>query len=152
MHRLYETDEISVFWNSDKCQHATECRKGSPKTFDVNRRPWIDLTKAPTAEIWQAVSKCPSKALTCTYNHNVRIVFDEENHRCDAFRAGEHMGACQYSVDADAWIIYHTEVSEELRGKNIAKRLVYRIVGEAERRNVTLLATCTYAAKILKEN
>ncbi len=59
MHRLYETNDIVVFWNSGKCRHAKKCVTGSPQTFDITRRPWIDVTIAPTAEIWQTVSSCP---------------------------------------------------------------------------------------------
>ena len=79
MHRLYEYGDIAVFWDSEKCRHAKMCVTGSPKTFEFGRRPWIDLTKAPTMEIWQTIDKCPTKALTCVYTHEIRIELDEDN-------------------------------------------------------------------------
>ena len=47
------------------------------------------------------------------------------------------------------WDIYHTGVSEEYRGKGIAKRLVYKLLEEAERNEVKVTATCSYAKKML---
>lgn len=60
MHRLYENNEIVIFWNSDKCFHSTKCIQASPLTFDVNRKPWIRLSNAPNPEVWKAVE------LNCT--------------------------------------------------------------------------------------
>ena len=85
MHRLYENNDISVFWDSEKCRHAKRCVTLSPSTFDIARRPWIDLSIAPTAEIWKAVSECPTGALTCAYNHGISIVLEEVGHRSVAF-------------------------------------------------------------------
>ena len=48
MHRLYETQDISVFWNSDKYRHARRCVTGCPQVFDFTRKPWIDLSKDET--------------------------------------------------------------------------------------------------------
>ena len=31
----------------------------------------------PNAEIWQTIDECPSGALTCVYNHGIKIEFDE---------------------------------------------------------------------------
>ena len=85
MHRLYETNDIVVFWNSDKCRHAKRCVTGSPKTFDITRRPWIDVTLAPTAEIWQTVSSCPTGALTCVYTHDITVEIHEDECRSVAY-------------------------------------------------------------------
>ena len=85
MHRLYEYGDIAVFWDSEKCRHAKMCVTGSPKTFDIQRKPWIDLTKAPTMEIWQAIEKCPTKALTCVYTHEVTTELDPGNCRSVAY-------------------------------------------------------------------
>ena len=77
MHRLYANKDISVFWNSDKCFHAKKCVTGCPEAFDITRKPWINIDDAPTAKVWQAVSNCPSGALTVTYNHDVDVSFDD---------------------------------------------------------------------------
>ena len=149
MHRLYENEDISVFWDSDKCRHAKECVNGCPEAFNIMRKPWIDIKKAPTAKVWQAVSRCPSGALTCIYNHDVRIEYDKENSRSIAFIADKKIGECDYEESKNGWIIYHTEVDEEYTGKGIAKRLVYKLIQEAERSKKDINATCSYAAKIL---
>ena len=151
MHRLYENGDISVFWDSDKCRHAKECVNGCPEAFNIMRKPWIDISKAPTAKVWQAVSMCPSGALTCIYNHEVRIEYDRENLRSVAFYADKKIGECDYEENENIWIIYHTEVDERYTGKGIAKRLVYKLIQEAERSNKAIDATCSYAAKILGE-
>lgn len=75
MHRLYETENISVFWDSDKCRHAKKCVTGCPEAFDIQRKPWIQLDKAETAKVWKAVSNCPSGALTCVFNHGIIVIW-----------------------------------------------------------------------------
>ncbi len=151
MHRLYEHGDIAVFWNSEKCRHAKECRKGSPKTFDPTRRPWIDLSIAPIAEIWKAVSACPSGALTCVYTHGIRVEWEEDNNRSAAYDGEKLIGECDYDVTSEGRLIYHTGVAPEYAGRGIAKRLVYKILETAERNGVKVLATCSYAAGILSE-
>ncbi len=149
MHRSYETDDIAVFWDSDKCRHERKCRDGSPRTFDPMRRPWIDVNAAPTAEVWKAVSACPSGALTCVYTHGIQVVLNEEESRSIAFDGDKKIGECDYDVTHEGLVIYHTEVDPEYGGKGIAKRLVYKIVEAAERGGMNVIPTCSYAAKVL---
>ncbi len=154
MHRLYEYGDIAVFWDSEKCRHQKKCVTGSPQTFDFGRRPWIDLTKAPTAEIWKTVNKCPTGALTCVYTHNVKIETDMDNCRSVAFSVSEtgveeQIGECDFKRSKEGWIIYHTEVSPEFSEKGIAKRLVYKLAEAAEREGADIIPTCSYAKKVL---
>ena len=151
MHRLYETEELAVFWNSEKCWHAKRCVTGSPKTFDITRRPWIDLTKAPSPEIWQAIEACPSKALTCVYTHGIKVQLETDANRSVAYDNDKLIGECDYYETSDRWEIYHTEVLPEYGGRGIAKRLVYKIIEAAERSDKTIIPTCSYALKILQE-
>ncbi|WP_022779262.1 GNAT family N-acetyltransferase [Butyrivibrio sp. AE3009] len=151
MHRLYENEDIAVFWNSDKCRHAKQCVNGSPRTFNAARRPWIDVTKAPTAEIWQAISACPSGAVTCIYTHGIRIEYEKDESRSAAYDGDLLIGECDYRKTPDGWNIYHTEVNPEYGGKGIAKRLVYKVIEAAEQCGNTVVATCSYADKVLKE-
>lgn len=68
MHGLYENEDIVIFWNSEKCYHAKRCVTGSPKTFDIQRKPWIDMSLAPNPEIWQTVEKNKNTCeATCSY-------------------------------------------------------------------------------------
>ena len=131
MHRVYENDDIVVFWDSEKCRHARKCVEGSPETFNPLNKPWINLNKADTAEIWQAVSACPSGALSCVYSHGIRVVYDEAGCRSVAYDGDREIGEPEYG------------------GKGIAKRLVYRLAEEAERRKTDTVPTCSYAVKVL---
>ena len=149
MHRLYANDEISVFWDSDKCFHAKKCVTGCPEAFDITKKPWINIDNAPTAKVWKAVSNCPSGALTVTYNHDVKISFEEEANRSIACLGSEQIGECDYEVTPDGWVIYHTEVDDEHGGKGIAKRLVYAVLEQADKKKIKVSATCSYARKVL---
>ncbi len=151
MHRMYENKDLVVFWNSDKCYHAKRCVTGSPKTFDINRKPWIDVTIADNAEIWQTVSACPSGALKVLYRHEIDVAFDADNHRSVAYDGDKKVGECDYRDNGDSWVIYHTEVDPNYGGKGIAKRLVYKVIEAAEKSKKAIEATCSYAVKVLSE-
>ena len=130
MHRLYESEDLVVFWNSEKCFHAKRCVHGSPKTFDPKRKPWIDLRNAESKEIWQAISKCPSGALTCIYRHDIRVVIDADKCCSIAYDGEKEVGECNYKAMENVWNIYHTGVNPDYQGKGIAKRLVYKVIEE----------------------
>jgi len=151
MHRLYEHNDVAVFWDSDKCRYAAECKKRSPMTFDPVRRPWIDLTKAPAEEIWDAVSACPSGALTIAHTHEIRVEMEEDNNRSAAYAGDRMIGECNYNITPSGWVIYHTGVDQEHGGKGIAKRLVYKVVEAAEKSGGKVIPSCSYAAKVLSE-
>ena len=151
MHRIYSNDDISVFWDSDRCFHSKKCVTGCPEAFDITRKPWINIDDAPAAKVWKAVSDCPSGALSITYNHDVKVCFDEAGHRSIAFEGSEQVGECDYDVTPVGWVIYHTEVDDSHTGKGIAKRLVYSVWEQADRKGIKLDATCSYAAGVLGE-
>ena len=151
MHRIYENEDITVFWDSDKCRHAKVCVHQSPTVFNKDKRPWIDIGGAPTAQIWQTVSQCPSGALTCAYNHDIKIIFDESRCSTLALDGDTEVGECCYEASADTWTIVHTGVRPEYEGKGIAKRLVFKLTEEAEKRKLSVVPVCSYAAKILKK-
>ncbi len=149
MHRLYENEDITIFWDSDKCRHAKVCVHQSPTVFNKDNRPWITISGAENAEIWKTVSQCPSGALSCTYNHDVRVVFDEERQCSLAMLGEEEIGECCYEADDGTWTIVHTGVRPDYEGKGIAKRLVFKVVEEAEKRKFNVVPVCSYAAKVL---
>ena len=62
-YKAYENDDIIVYWNPDLCQHATECVRGNSQVFNLNKRPWVDLSAASAEEISKIIDKCPSGAL-----------------------------------------------------------------------------------------
>ena len=149
MHRLYENEDITVFWDSEKCRHARECVHGSPRVFDFQRKPWIDLKQAPNAEIWETVGKCPSGALSIIYNNGIEIRLESENGRSAAYDGERLIGECDYQETGEELRIVHTEVIPEYGGKGIAKRLVYKVTEAAEKSHKTVVPFCSYAAKVL---
>lgn len=151
MHRLYENNEIVIFWNSDKCFHFTKCIHASPLTFDVNRKPWIQLGNASNPEVWKAVEQCPSGALGILYRHGIDVMYDSEQYRSVAYDGDKLIGECDYQESDLGWSIYHTEVNPEYGGKGIAKRLVYSVLEAADRKRMTVTATCSYAIKVIEE-
>lgn len=150
MHRLYENDDITIFWDSDKCRHAKVCVHQSPKVFDKDRRPWADPYAEPTARIWSTVSQCPSGALTCVYNHDIKVIFDEKRQCSLAIEGDREVGECCYESDGTAWTIVHTGVLPDHEGRGIAKRLVYKVTEEAEKRKMKVVPVCSYAKKVLE--
>ena len=149
MHRSYENNDITVFWDSDKCIHAKRCVTGCPGVFEFTRKPWIDLSRGSNADIWQTISACPSGALTVTANHDVDIELDEAGCRSVAKLNGQQIGECDYIENEQGWTIVHTEVDPEYGGKGIAKRMVYKLAEAAERRKKEVIPVCSYAVKVL---
>ena len=96
------------------------------------------------------MAKCPSGALTCTYNHDVTVEFDEEGSRSIAKHGDTVIGECDLEAGPEGWNIYHTEVDPSFSGKQIAKRLVFKVLEEADRKKIPVGATCSYAAKVMK--
>ncbi len=64
MKRTYENDRIKVFWDSDKCYHAGFCVRDLPEVFNVQRRPWVDVSAADVGKIRRVIDSCPSAALS----------------------------------------------------------------------------------------
>ena len=150
MHRIYDNGEITVFWDSEKCRHAKRCVTGSPSVFNIQKRPWIDITGAQAAEIWQTVSSCPTRALTVIYDHGIRVELNEERRRSAAFDGDREIGECEYRITPEGWEIYHTGVRSEYTGQGIAKRLLYTVVEAAEKSGAEVIPVCSYAAAELK--
>jgi uncharacterized Fe-S cluster protein YjdI len=65
MKRVYSNDNITVYWDSDKCVHSGNCFSHLPEVFKPMRRPWVDIAAAEAEDIKLAIDKCPSGALTC---------------------------------------------------------------------------------------
>lgn len=64
--RDYEGVGITIHWDSDRCQHAGNCVKGSPTVFDSQATPWVQAGAASAAEIAATIDTCPSGALSYT--------------------------------------------------------------------------------------
>jgi len=61
--QVYETDEITVTFAPDVCQHTGVCLRGLPAVFDIRRKRWVAPENASAAEVAAQVARCPSGAL-----------------------------------------------------------------------------------------
>jgi uncharacterized Fe-S cluster protein YjdI len=61
--RVYQDDGITVTWDPTLCIHTAICLRLLPEVFDVNARPWIDITGADADAIAATVRACPTSAL-----------------------------------------------------------------------------------------
>ncbi|MEL7447093.1 MAG: (4Fe-4S)-binding protein [Pseudomonadota bacterium] len=55
---------MTVSYTPVLCSHAAECQKSSAAIFDPARKPWVDVSEGDLAEVFSAVGKCPSGALS----------------------------------------------------------------------------------------
>ena len=65
----------------------------------------------------------------------VAVVFEEAANRSAAYKEGELIGECEFSVSEQIWIIDHTGVRPAYGGQGIAKRLVEKVIEEARKAN-----------------
>lgn len=61
--RDYSNSEIVVHWRPEKCVHCENCITELPSVFNVNARPWVDLSRVPSEYLRRNLN-CPSGALT----------------------------------------------------------------------------------------
>lgn len=75
--REYTNGEITVYWRPKKCIHATTCFMELRSVFNPAKRPWVDMSGAPTEEIIRVVELCPTQALFFKWNNDLKN--DEES-------------------------------------------------------------------------
>ena len=61
--QVYETPEITVTFDRDRCIHSGNCVRGLPAVFDIRRKRWIRPEAASADEVAAQVARCPSGAL-----------------------------------------------------------------------------------------
>lgn len=69
--RQYTNGEITVFWKPAKCIHATTCFRELIEVFNPGKRPWVNMSAAPTRRIIEVVNKCPTQAIIWSYNKDL---------------------------------------------------------------------------------
>jgi CDGSH-type Zn-finger protein/uncharacterized Fe-S cluster protein YjdI len=62
IHR-YESDEIDVTYDVNRCIHVKACVEGLPGVFDPDSRPWIRPDEADADEVASVITDCPTGAL-----------------------------------------------------------------------------------------
>ena len=59
----YESTDLTVLWEAEKCIHSEKCFRGLSSVFDPKARPWVNVGGAADAEIRKQIDACPSGAL-----------------------------------------------------------------------------------------
>jgi uncharacterized Fe-S cluster protein YjdI len=61
--REYSSVGITVIWDATLCIHTGRCLRGLPAVFNLDQRPWVDVTAAPPDKIAAVIRTCPTDAL-----------------------------------------------------------------------------------------
>jgi predicted GNAT family acetyltransferase len=68
------------------------------------------------------------------------------------YEGSKKIGECDFIELNDVWNIIHTEVDSLYQGQGIARKLVECIIENAKMQNKKLIADCSYANKVIKQN
>ena len=62
--RVYQLNDLIVEWRPEKCVHCQICVTTLPDVFQLDRRPWVDLSQSSPEKIRETVAMCPDGALS----------------------------------------------------------------------------------------
>ena len=68
MQKEYKTEDLTIIWKPELCQHAGICVKMLPKVYNPKARPWCKPENATKEELIAQIDACPSKALSYKLN------------------------------------------------------------------------------------
>lgn len=80
----------------------------------------------------------------------IEIKFKKGNNKSVAYDNKTAIGECVFIEEGEYWNIVHTEVNSLYKGQGIGKKLVNNIINEAKGYNKTVIASCSFAKKILE--
>lgn len=84
----------------------------------------------------------------------MEIAIKEQNNKGFALAKenDKRAGVMTYSIpDSDFIIIDHTEVDPEFKGKDVGKKMLYKIVEMARDKNLKILPLCPFANAMFKK-
>ncbi len=65
----YTKDELTIYWEPEKCAHVGTCARGMPEVFRPKERPWVQPESASAQQIADQIDQCPSGALSYEWAH-----------------------------------------------------------------------------------
>ena len=81
----------------------------------------------------------------------IKIVFNKNENKSIAYDDNTKIGECDFEEVQDTWNIFHTEVDNAYQGQGIARNLIEIIAQNAKSNNKKLIASCSYAKKIISK-
>ncbi len=61
----YTKDNLTIYWEPQKCTHSGICARSMPTVFKPKERPWVQPDGAASAQmIADQIDQCPSGALS----------------------------------------------------------------------------------------
>lgn len=59
----YESEDITIEFDSKRCLHSAECVRNLPSVFNPDNKPWVTPEEASAEQIKEVVHHCPTGAL-----------------------------------------------------------------------------------------
>jgi len=69
----YTNGEVTVVWKPEFCKHSGRCVTQLPAVFNLQEKPWINMTGADSQTIIDQVHRCPTGALSVFYNKDEEV-------------------------------------------------------------------------------
>ena len=82
----------------------------------------------------------------------INIILNKNENRAIALDKEVKIGECVYEENNNIIIIVHTGVESDYQGQGIARRLVNLVIDYSKKENKKVIATCSYAKKVLEDN